>query len=525
MIVTDFIVAVELSSTKIKGLAGRLNADKSVQLLAFAEENSAGCIEKGAVFNLDKTTQCLKQVLTSLEQQLGAKISKAYVGLGGRSLHGVKTTEERELNEDTKISQALIDSLKNASKENIASEHEILYTGAQEYKVGNNVLKDPVGVQGDNITASFLNIIARRTLKSNIKECFKQVGCEIAGFVVAPLATADALLSVNERRSGCALVDIGAETTTVLVYAGNKLRHLAVIPLGGRNITKDLCNHKLEEADAEVFKLRFGSAYTEEKDSKEYAGKEYRLENNKSIDVLSLEETIEARINEILLNINNQLTLSGYKDKLLGDVVLTGGTAQLPRLEEVFVEKTNISKVRVSLTSEVVMEGLVQLNANGRYNTLLGILMNGTENCKKVDLKAGLFEAEETQKQAEEARRIAEQKANEEEARRIADEEKRRQEQREREERTKQEAEFKLAEGRKLIEAAFQNIKDENLPEAQIQLSKAKELNLSDLKEEIAHAEKELKTARKQGSFLAKFMSKVKGDVERLLGDDNEDKK
>lgn len=516
MIITDFIVAIELSSTKIKGLAGRINADKSVHLLAFAEENSAGSIEKGVVYNLDKTAQSLKQVIASLEKQLDAKISKAYVGVGGLSLQGIKRTEERTLGEDTKISQALIDVLINDSRDTIAPEYEILHTEPQEYKVGNNILKDPVGVLAEHITANFLHIVTKKTYKNKIKECFKQAGCEIAGYIVQPIATADALLSVNEKRSGCALVDFGAETTSVAVFTDNKLRHLAVLPLGGRNITKDLTTHRIEEADAEILKIRYGAAYTEEGEETDHSGEEYRIEN-KAIDKISFEETVEARINEIILNVDHQITQSAYKDKLLNDVVLTGGTAQLSKIEDVFSAKTQLAKTRIALHTELAIVGDIKLNDNGRYTTLLGILLNGTENCKKVDPKAGLFEAEEAQRKAREEKKQEEQKAHEEEAKRIAEEEKRKEIERQQAEIAKQDKAQKLAEGKACLTQALESLKEDKPESAKAQIATAKKLNLPELSEEISQAEQALKEYKSRHSIF----SKVKVSIEKFLGDDN----
>lgn len=140
-------------------------------------------------------------------------------------------------------------------------DQDILEVAPQEYKVGINLLADPVGVPSDHIEGRFLNIIARSSVKQNIDKCFHQAGIEIADYVISPLALANAVLTNSERRSGCMLIDFGADTTTVSVYKNNILRHLAVIPLGGSNITKDICSQQIEEEDAEELKLKYGNAY------------------------------------------------------------------------------------------------------------------------------------------------------------------------------------------------------------------------------------------------------------------------
>lgn len=179
-----------------------------------------------------------------------------YVGIGGQSVRSLYNTETKQLGEDTKISQALIDSMMQDNREFPLIDQEILAVEPQEYKVGNNLLTEPVGIPADRIEGHFLNIIARHSLKGNIRQCFKQAGYEIADYFISPLMTANTVLTNSEKRSGCALVDFGADTTTVSVYKSNILRHLAVIPLGGSNITKDITSQQIEEEDAEQLKLR-----------------------------------------------------------------------------------------------------------------------------------------------------------------------------------------------------------------------------------------------------------------------------
>ena len=254
MAATDFIVAIELGSSKITGIAGKKHADGSIQVLALASENSSDFIRKGVIYNLDKTAQSLTSIIKKLESTLKASIGKVYVGIGGQSLRTIRNTEVRHLEEETKISQELIDSIMDSNREVPIIDQEILEVAPQEYKVGINLLADPVGVPSDHIEGRFLNIIARNSVKQNIDKCFKQAGIEIADYIISPLALANAVLTNSEKRSGCMFIDFGADTTTVSVYKNNILRHLAVIPLGGSNITKDICSQQIEEEDAEELK-------------------------------------------------------------------------------------------------------------------------------------------------------------------------------------------------------------------------------------------------------------------------------
>ena len=355
MAATDFIVAIELGSSKITGIAGKKHADGSIQVLALASENSSDFIRKGVIYNLDKTAQSLTSIIKKLESTLKASIGKVYVGIGGQSLRTIRNTEVRHLEEETKISQELIDSIMDSNREVPIIDQEILEVAPQEYKVGINLLADPVGVPSDHIEGRFLNIIARSSVKQNIDKCFKQAGIEIADYIISPLALANAVLTNSEKRSGCMFIDFGADTTTVSVYKNNILRHLAVIPLGGSNITKDICSQQIEEEDAEVLKKIYGNAYADKSEDGDDKPT-YSLDGKCSIESHLLEDIVEARVNEILANVWNQIVLSGYEDKLLAGAIITGGAANLKNMEEAFSNRTKVEKVRMAKESQLSLK-------------------------------------------------------------------------------------------------------------------------------------------------------------------------
>lgn len=389
MAATDFIVAIELGSTDISGIAGKKNADGSINILAYSSEKSDDCIKKGVIYNLDKTTQKLTSIIKDLETKLQAGIKKVYIGVGGLSLRSIKNTETRQLGDDTRISQAIIDSMMEANMETPLLDYEILAVEPQEYKVGNNLLTEPVGTTASSIEGNYLNIIARPTVKQNIKQCLSHTGYEIAGFTISPMATADTVLTTNEKRSGCALIDFGADTTTVAIYKNNILRHVCVIPLGGNNITKDICSKQIEEDDAELIKLKYASAYTEHKEGEEVQDTEFSIDGKCSIMSRTLEDIVEARVNEIITNVFNQIKLSNYSDGLMAGIVVTGGVSNMPNIDKAITNITKIEKVRVAHTGEINLTGKINLPKNGKSNTLVGILLSGEENCCRVDPKRG----------------------------------------------------------------------------------------------------------------------------------------
>lgn len=389
MAATDFIVAIELGSTEITGIAGKKNADGSLNILAYSSEKSADCIKKGVIYNLDKTTQKLTSVIKGLENKLQAGIKKVYIGVGGLSLRSVRNSENRQLGEDTRISQAIIDSMMQNNLDIPPLDYEILAVEPQEYKIGNNLLTEPVGTTANSIEGNYLNIIARPSVKQNIRQCLSHTGYDIAGFAISPMATADAVLTTNEKRSGCALIDFGADTTTVSVYKNNILRHVCVIPLGGNNITKDITSKQIEEDDAELIKLRYASAYTEHKEGEEVQDSEFTIDGKFTIQSRVLEDIVEARVNEILNNVFNQIKLSNYSDSLMAGIIVTGGMANMPDIDKAITNITKIEKVRIALNSETNIVGNTVIPKNGKSNTLIGILMSGEENCCRIDPRKG----------------------------------------------------------------------------------------------------------------------------------------
>ena len=381
MATTEFIAAIELGSSKITGVAGKKNSDGSMQVLAYAQEDSSTFIRKGVIFNLDKTAQSLNSIINRLEGELKNSIAKVYVGIGGQSLRTVRNVVSRDLEEEAIISEELVSAI---GDENIAIpvvDMDILDVAPQEYKVGNNLQANPVGLVGSHIEGRFLNIVARASVRKNLEHCFQQAKIDIADQLIAPIVTANAVLTESERRSGCALIDFGADTTTISVYKNNILRFLTVLPLGGNSITRDITTLQMEEEEAERLKKAYGDALYEEDPEQEEATCKLD-DDNRIIKVADLNNIIEARAEEIVANVWNQIQLSSYEDKLLAGIILTGGAANLKNLDETLRKRSKIEKIRMAkLPRNTVHAPNNILKKDGSQNTLFGLLFEGNQNC------------------------------------------------------------------------------------------------------------------------------------------------
>ena len=500
---TDFIAAIELGSSKITGIAGKKLLDGSIQVLAMASENSEECIRKGVIYNLDKTAQSLTSIIHKMESALKASIGKVYVGISGQSLRTLLSTQTLHFDEETKITQELVDILLEKNRQVPIVDQEILEVSPQEYKVGNNLLIDPVGVPTDSIEGRFLNIIARSSVRQNIEKCFNQAGIEIVDYIISPLALADAVLTSTERRSGCALIDFGADTTTVSVYKNNILRHMVVIPLGGNNITKDICSKQIEEEDAEALKVRYGNAWaeltTEEKDPVTYT-----IGGRCSINADELNDIVEARISEILQNVWNQVMISDYQDNLLAGAVLTGGSSNLTNIDIAFSKITHINKVRIAKETQFSVKGTPEVHKDGTQNTIIALLAEGKENCCETSVKPQKKE-EQTIPPAVEGLFNEKGESAEKERQQKIDE---------LNEKIKKENELKQlqAEYLSIMNEVHLLKEQQNYKEALNELNNAKNLGLPDKEEEIKDKEKEIKELKRKNSRWNKWLNVILED-------------
>ena len=463
----DFIVAIELGSSKVVGIAGQKKPDGSISVLAMVKEDSSSFIRKGVVYNIDKTAQCLQSMVRKLEMQLQARILQVFVGVGGQSLRSVRNSVLRDLSGLNADGTAIItqEMVVELMDENLSLEYpdqKILDVAEQEYRVDTQLQMDPVGIRAARLEGNFLNILMRKTFFQNLNRCFELAGIKVAEMYLAPLALANAVLTEAEKRSGCVLVDIGADTTTVTVFWKNVLRHLAVIPLGSNNITKDIASLQMEEGEAEQMKLKYGSAYTDNNDIDPTL--KYSIDPERQVESRRFIQIVEARLQEIIENASYQIP-SEYTDKLLGGIILTGGGSNMRSIEKAVSAYTRIDKVRVAkFVTTTINSGNDLLKArNGMFNTVLGLLLKGDINCAGNGISRGgdLFDqpdnegtaavperparqatevqtgtirtAQEEEKAAEEARRKKEEEERlrrEEEERRMEEERQRRKENR-----------------------------------------------------------------------------------------------
>ena len=419
----DFIVAIELGSSKISGIAGK-KKDGTMHILAYAEEKTAGCVKRGVVYNIEKTYQSVNTIIAKLEAVLKTKITRAYVGLGGQSLRSYKCIIKRNLLTQSYITNEAIDAIRQESYEIPFNDYEVLENFPQEYVVDSSVIADPVGVMGTNIEGEFLDVIAKTNLRTNIDTVFANVGVDIAEGLISPLQLANNVLTDAEKRSGCALIDLGADTTTLVVYKNNIVRYLVTIPLGSNNINKDLSTLPIDEAETEDVKLKYGDACQEFEASEESETQYYTTSDGRQIDVNTIKTVAESRMGEIIANVSSQIINSDYSGKLLAGIVITGGGSNMKNIVRAFTKNTKIDKVRVA---NKVNQTVVKTSNASNFSmdsvettTIISLLLAGTVPCGGEDIGRApdIFDQqtkdEERRKRQEEAEAAA--KAEEQDA-------------------------------------------------------------------------------------------------------------
>ncbi|MCR4994005.1 MAG: cell division protein FtsA [Bacteroidales bacterium] len=374
------IVAIELGSSGIRAMIGQKRPDGSLQIVGFEKESAPDSVHKGVVYNIDKTIQAISAVIKRIEERQKVFVNGVYVGITGQSLRTVGNSVRRQFDVKVSITDEIVEGLKAENNKQDYPGAEILDVVPQEFRVGIHQTNEPSGIISDRVEGCYKNIIARTALCEAVRRCLSGAKLEERGFFIAPLLLSDYLLTDAEKRSGCALVDFGAETTTVAVYEKNILRHLVVIPLGGNNITNDIASIlHIEHEEAEALKRTYGSAYTEDNEGRE--NRMINISNDRQTDERRLLNIIEARQQEIIDNVWEQLNV--YTERLLSGIIFTGGAANMRDLEKAFNEYHHFEKIKTRQlpTSPEFNTSLKLDPQTNTLATLVAMLRRGDEEC------------------------------------------------------------------------------------------------------------------------------------------------
>ncbi|MBD5279450.1 MAG: cell division protein FtsA [Bacteroides sp.] len=372
-----YIAAIEISSSKILGAVGKTTGEGQLQVIAIEQDKAVDGVRYGIIQNLEDTSLRVARVIDRLQKRTGVAprlIKGVFVGLSGRSLKSIPTTVSINLPDDTEITDDILERLKtDAVRAAIDNSLEVTDVVPRIYKVGKTETTSPKGTVGNRIQGTFDLIVCRPEIKRNLERTIHdKLGIRVEGYIVTALATGHLLLSSDEKRLGCMLVDMGAETTTVTIYSKGCLRYFATLPMGGRNITRDLQSLGILEEDAEEIKKTSGNAIAPEFPSS------LNIDGVKMSDVSNL---LVARTEEILANIVEQVEYSGLKDSYLPSKVITiGGGSRLQNINDVLSKRISLPVVRGRIPPYVIIEDSKATSAD--VEELVSVLYVGATHRK-----------------------------------------------------------------------------------------------------------------------------------------------
>ncbi len=347
-----YIAALEIGSSKIIGAVGVTRAPGHLEILAVEQEKGVESVRFGHIQNLDETSTRIARVIDRLEQHPSVtprRISSLYIGLSGRSLRSIPATVKLDLAEDTEITEDILERMKSeALKTAIDNTLTVVDAIPRTYQVGKATTHSPKGMVGNDITAIFDVIVCRHTLTRNImRTVTDKLGIRVQGFVVTALACGLLILSDEQKRLGCMMADIGAETTSVTIYSQGSLRYFATIPLGGRNITRDLTSLSMLEERAEDIKITSGNAIMRDTSS---------TINLNGLRLSEISNVIVARSEEIVANIMEQIPYASLTEKdIAGGIICIGGGSRLQGMTELLGRQSGLQIHRGHLPSYVTI--------------------------------------------------------------------------------------------------------------------------------------------------------------------------
>ncbi len=387
---SELVVGLDLGTTKIAAIVGRKNEFGKVEILGVGKAESLG-VNRGVVVNIEQTVSSIRAAVALAADKANVDIGEVIVGIAGQH---IKSMQHRGMitrqSLDDEVNQKDIDNLiDNMHRLVMSPGEEIIHVIPQEYIIDSESgIKNPIGHAGIRLEGNFHIITGQVSAVKNIFKCVDRAGLKSVDLHLEPLASADAVLSDEEKEAGVVLVDIGGGTTDVAIFYDGIIRHTAVIPFGGNIITDDIkegCG--IIKTQAEQLKVKFGSALAQENQENEIISiPGLRGRPHKEISVKFLAQIIQARMEEILEFVLFEIKSSGYERKLSAGIVVTGGGALLKHLPQLVMLTTGLD-CRIGTPNEHLAGSEDELK-NPLYATGVGLVMKGIEKYER-DSKRG----------------------------------------------------------------------------------------------------------------------------------------
>ncbi|MGB0165397.1 MAG: cell division protein FtsA [Luteibaculum sp.] len=376
----ELVVGLDIGTTKIACIVGRKNEYGKIEIIGMGKSESLG-VSRGVVSNIAQAVQSIQQAVEQAEKKAQVQINNVLVGIAGQHIKSHQHRGQITLNSyEEEITETDVDRLiEDMYKLVMLPGEEIIHALPQEYIVDHEQgIKNPVGMYGRRLEANFHIITGLVAAAKNIQRCIDRAGLNLEEIILEPLASADAVLTKEEKEAGVVLVDIGGGTTDVAIFHDGIIRHTAVIPFGGNVITEDIkTGCSILKNQAEKLKVKFGSALQDESQENEIVcipGLQNRPP--KEISVKNLAGIIQCRMEEIIEYVYYEIKNSKLQDQLIGGIVVTGGGSQLKHIKQLFEYKTGYD-TRIGFPNMHLGKCFDDSLGSPQHATGVGLVMKG----------------------------------------------------------------------------------------------------------------------------------------------------
>ncbi len=373
----DLIVGLDIGTSKIIAVVGEITQEGALEVVGVGMHESSG-MKKGMVVNIDATVGAIQRALEEAELMADCKIREVYTGIAGSHIKGANANGMVKI-KDKEVSQADIERVvETASSIALPGDQKILHILEQEFSIdGQEGIKKPLGMSGMRLEVEIHIVTGAVAAVQNIMKCVHRCGLEVRELILQPLASSKAVLADDEKDLGVCLVDIGGGTTDVAVFTGGAIRHTAVIPIAGDQITNDIAMAlRTPTRDAEDIKMKYGCALRQLAGDAPIEVPGVGERGPRMLSRQTLAEVIEPRVEELYSLVQTELRRSGFEDLLSSGIVITGGSGAMQGMVELGEE---IFHMPVRLGLPHYMGGLADVVKTPRFSTAIGLLLYGVE--------------------------------------------------------------------------------------------------------------------------------------------------
>ncbi|MFI3186147.1 MAG: cell division protein FtsA [Methylococcaceae bacterium] len=375
----NLIVGLDIGTSKVAAIVGELTSDGNIEIIGIGSTPSRG-LKKGVVVNLESTVQSIQRAIEEAELMAGCQIKSVYAGIAGshiRSLnsHGIVAIKDKEVTQYD--IDRVIDSARAVA---IPADQKILHILPQEFVIDlQEGIKEPIGMSGIRLEAKVHMVTGSVSASQNIVKCIRRCGLEVDDIVLEQLASCNSVLTDDEKELGVCLIDIGGGTTDIAIFVEGAIKHTAVIPIAGDQVTNDIAVAlRTPTLNAEDIKRKYACALTQLANVDEFIEVPSIGDRApRKISTQNLAEIIEPRYEELMLLVQSELRRSGYEELIAAGIVLTGGSSKVMGLIDLAEE---IFHMPVRMGGPQNVTGLTEVVKNPIHSTGVGLLMYGKEH-------------------------------------------------------------------------------------------------------------------------------------------------